>query len=276
MILAFVALISAAVIQDAGGAARAPEGPAAASSARSIEQRIADAASRGRLIHEFDRAAWVSSDALMAAVPKDQLSGVGGYVVEASEAQSLRVTYYRGSAAAAQAFFVADVRGGKVVRKELLATPISLSPDQAVLARAREVAGVRARERSYKPCTPAPFNTVVVPSRQGGPVAVYLLSAQKDAGTYPMGGNYRVIVAPDGQVLTSRPYSVSCVNLTVPKLPDGAKPVGLIVTHLLDPVPTEIHVFASYNLRMPVFVGTPDKRVWEVQGSKITLSKPNR
>ena len=274
MILAFVALISAAVIQDAGGAARAPEGPAAASSARSIEQRIADAASRGRLIHEFDRAAWVSSDALMAAGPKDQRSGVGGYVVEASEAQSLRVTYYRGSAAAAQAFFVADVRGGKVVRKELLATPISLSPDQAVLARAREVAGVRARERSYKPCTPAPFNTVVVPSRQGGPVAVYLLSAQKDAGTYPMGGNYRVIVAPDGQVLTSRPYSVSCVNLTVPKLPDGAKPVGLIVTHLLDPVPTEIHVFASYNLRMPVFVGTPDKRVWEVQGSKITLSKP--
>ncbi len=45
-----------------------------------------------------------------------------------------------------------------------------------------------------------------------------------------------------------------------------------MVTHLLDPVPTEIHVFASYNLRMPVFVATADKRVWKVQGSDITLS----
>ena len=198
--------------------------------------------------------------------------GIGGYIVEPADVQTLRVTYYRGSAAAAQAFFVADVREGKVVRKELFATSVALTANQVALARARDVAAERARERSYKPCTPLPFNTVVVPSRNGGPVAVYLLSAQQDAGTYPMGGNYRVIVAPDGTVLASRPYSVSCLSLTVPKLPAGAKPVGFMVNHLLDPVPTEIHVFASYSLRMPVFVATPDKRVWEVQGSKITLS----
>lgn len=237
MLLAIVGLISAAGIQGPGGTPPAPPAPGTVPSAPSNEQRIAEAASLGRLIYTFDRAAWVSSDALTATIPKDQLASVGGYVVEASDAQTLRVTYYRGSAAAAQAFFVADVR-----------------------------------ERSYKPCTPFPFNTVVVPSRKGGPVAVYLLSAQQDAGTYPMGGNYRVIVASDGRVLASRPYSVSCLSLTVPKLPAGAKPVGCMVTHLLDPVPTEIHVFASYNLRMPVFVATADKRVWKVQGSDITLS----
>ena len=273
MLLASVALISAVGAQERGGPPPAPPAPATVSAVPSDEQRIAETGSLGQLIYMFDRAAWVSSDALTAAIPKDQLTGVGGYVVEASDAQTLRVTYYRGSAAAAQAFFVADVRGGKVVRKELLATPLPLSPDQTVLARAREVAAQRARDRSYKPCTPFPFNTVVVPSRKGGPVAVYLLSARQDAGTYPMGGSYRVIVAPDGTVLASRPYSVSCLNLTVPKLPDGAKPVGFMVNHLLDPVPTEIHVFASYSLGMPVFVATPDKRVWEVQGRKITVSK---
>jgi hypothetical protein len=271
MFLAFVALISGTGVQGSGGTAPAP--PAGtASTAPSNEQRIAESASLGQTLYAFDRAAWISSDALTATIPKDQLGSVGGYVVEASDARTLRVTYYRGSAAAAQAFFVADVRGGKVVRKELLATPVALSADQAVLARARDVAAERARERSYQPCTQSPFNTVVVPSRKGGPVAVYLLSAQQEAGTYPMGGHYRVIVAPDGTVLASRPYSVSCLNLTVPKLPAGAKPVGFMVSHLLDPVPTEIHVFASYNLRMPVFVGTPDKRVWEVQGSNISLS----
>lgn len=272
MLLAVVASISAVGIQGSGGTPPAPPAPGPVPSAPSNEQRIVEAANLGRLIYAFDRAAWVSSDALTATIPKDQLARVGGYVVEPSDARTLRVTYYRGSAAAAQAFFVADVREGKVVRKELLATPVALSANQVVLARARDVAAERARERSYKSCTPLPFNTVVVPSRNGGPIAVYLLSAQQDAETYPMGGNYRVIVAPDGAVLASRPYSVSCLSLTVPKLRAGAKPVGFMVNHLLDPVPTEIHVFASYSLRMPVFVATPDKRVWEVQGSEIRLS----
>jgi hypothetical protein len=272
MFLAIVALMSTLGIQGPIGTPPAPPAPGTVPSNPPNEQRIDQAASLGRLIYTFDRAAWVSSDALTATIPKDQLAGIGGYIVEASDVQTLRVTYYRGSTAAAQAFFVADVREGKVVRKELLATSVALTANQVALARARDVAAERARERSYKPCTPLPFNTVVVPSRNGGPVAVYLLSAQQDAGTYPMGGNYRVIVAPDGTVLASRPYSVSCLSLTVPKLPAGAKPVGFVVNHLLDPVPTEIHVFASYSLRMPVFVATPDKRVWEVQGSKITLS----
>lgn len=272
MSIVLAALIAATAIQGPDASTSAPPSGSTTPDVLSNEQRIADAAGLGRLIHAFDRAAWVSSDALTTAVPKEQLVGLGGYVVEASDAQTLRVTYYRGAAAVAQAFFVADVRGGKVVRQELLATPIALSADQMVLARAREVAAKRAHERSYKPCTPAPFNTVVVPSRRGGPVAVYLLSAQQDAGTYPMGGNYRVIVGPDGAILASRPYSVSCLNLTVPKLPAGAKPVGFMVNHLLDPVPTEMHVLASYNLRMPLLVATPEKRVWEVKGSSITLS----
>ncbi|WP_147276219.1 hypothetical protein [Sphingomonas aracearum] len=254
--------------------ARPPAPAPSATNAPSDEQRIAQSASLGRLLYTFDRAAWVSSDALTDTVPKDRLTGIGGYVVEPSDAQTLRVTYYRGSAAAAQAFFVAEVREGKVVRKELLATPVALTAAQVRLARAREVAADRARERSYKPCTPVPFNTVVLPSRDDGPVAVYLLSAQQDAKTYPMGGNYRVIVGPDGKVLASRPYSVSCLNLTVPQLPAGAKPVGFMVNHLLDPVPTELHVLASYHLRMPVFVTTPDKRSWQVQGSSIRQAAP--
>lgn len=262
----FPALLALATVQGPGSTPPAPPAPGTMPSA---EQRIAQASSIGGLLYAFDRAAWVSSDALTAAVPRDRLGGVGGYIVEAVDLGILRVTYYRGSAADAQTFFVADVQGGKVVRQEALAQPVALTARQTVLARAREVAAQRAQERSYKPCTPLPFNTVVLPSRSGGPVAVYLLSAQQDAGTYPMGGNYRVVVASDGKMLASRPYSVGCLNMTLPKLPAGAKPVGLMVNHLLDPVPTEIHVFASYSMRMPVFVATPDRRAWKVEGASI-------
>jgi hypothetical protein len=32
----------------------------------------------------------------------------------------------------------------------------------------------------------------------------------------------------------------------------------LVVTHLLDPIPTEIHVFTALAAGLPVFVGTED------------------
>ena len=270
MVLPLVALITAPITQAPVAGSPSSLASDADPGGPSIEQRIAQSANVGRLLFAFDRAAWVSSDALTAAVSKDRLIGAGGYVVEPGDAGILRVTYYRGAAADARAFFVADVYGGKVVHQELLAQPVALTQRQSVFARAREVAADRARERAYRPCTSAPFNTVVLPSRNDGPVAVYLLTAQQDSAIYPMGGNYRVIVAPDGKVLASRPYSVGCLNTPLPKLPPGAKPVGLEVNHLLDPVPTEIHVFASYSLHMPVFVATPDRRIWQVQGDKIT------
>lgn len=238
-----------------------------------VTERVAQASSVGSLLYAFDRAAWVSSDALTAQVPQDHLKGLGGYIVEIAEAGVLRVTYYRGAAATADVLFVVDVRDGEVVRSELLTHPVRLLPAQASLARAREIAVERARERNYKPCTNAPFNTVVLPSRDNGPVAVYLLSAQKTADTWPMGGNYRVIVAPDGAVSASRPYSVGCLNVTRPHLPAGAKPVGFIVSHLLDPTPTEVHVFASFSMHSPVFVTTPDKRIWKVEGRAITIDE---
>ncbi|MCP3735115.1 DUF4329 domain-containing protein [Sphingomonas sp. RP10(2022)] len=256
--------LSAAIAQQA------PAAPPPAATAPTEAQRLAQSASLGRLVYALDRAAWVSSDALTAQVPKDQLGSVGGYVVEIVDGKTLRVTYYRGAAAEARAFFTADVRDLKVVSSERLATPVPLTPTQAMLAAARTTAAKTAVTLGYRPCTPVPFNTVVLPPRSGGPAVVYLLTAQQDARRYVMGGNYRVVVAADGTVLSTRPYDKSCRTVDLPSLPPGAKPVGFVVNHLLDPVPTEMHVFASYSLRMPVFVSTPDGRRWKVASDAIT------
>lgn len=225
----------------------------------------------GRTLYTYDRAAWVSTDALAAVVPKENLSKIGGYVIERVDPDTLRATYYRGKGAAAQAFFSADVRDGKVLRSTLLTTPIPLTAEQAALVAAREAATAAAIQANDRPCTASPFNTVVMPTRPGGPILVYLLSAQVDRAAYPAGGHFRVIVGADGKVVARRPYTRSCIDLALsPPLPKGGKPVGAFVSHLLDPVPTEIHVFLSYAMRMPLFVGTPDKRVWRVQGDQIT------
>jgi hypothetical protein len=109
-------------------------------------------------------------------------------------------------------------------------------------------------------------------------LAPMLLASPAAAQTAPvlaefLDGHFRVVIGPDGKPVNTRPYSRSCLNMTPPKLPGGAKPVGLFVTHLLDPVSTELHVFTSYAAGLPLFVGTRDGRVWSVTGSRITLSK---
>lgn len=202
-----------AILQAEGTAAPVPD--AVSANTRTLEA----IGNTGATIFAFDKAAWVSTDALMETVPKEQLTGAGGYVIEPLGGGVLRATYFRGPAISAQAFFVADVKGGKVTRHELLVQPVPLPPDQMLLARAREIAKDTAHARNYQPCTPAPFNTVVVPMRPGGPVAVYLLTAQVTTKSYMMGGNYRVVIAPDGHVTNARPFNVSCLAQTKPKLP---------------------------------------------------------
>lgn len=55
------------------------------------------------------------------------------------------------------------------------------------------------------------------------------------------------------------------------KAPGGAKQEAIVVSHLRDPVPTEIHVFTSLAIRLPVLVATtnPQPRLWPVQGDRI-------
>ena len=267
-------LMLLAVPQAQAAPPTTPTTPAAPAAPAGDARRLDQVAWLGRMLYTFDRAAWVSTDALLAKVSKDKLAGVGGYVVEPGEGEVLHVTYYMGTGDAARAFFVADVRGGKVTASTMLAAPTPLTPAQAMLARARDVAAKAAVERGYKPCTSAPFNTVVLPLGKDGPTAVYLLTPQKDAQHYPIGGHFRVVVGPDGAVLAKRPYSVSCLSVPLAKLPKGAAPVALTVNYLLEPTPSELHVFASYNLGLPLVVATSDNSVWQVAGSRITKVPP--
>ena len=52
----------------------------------------------------------------------------------------------------------------------------------------------------------------------------------------------------------------------------GRQPESLFITHLLDPLPTEIHVFMSTWTGFPVGVSTPDSdRVWMIENERIRV-----
>lgn len=121
----------------------------------------------------------------------------------------------------------------------------------------------------------ARYNAVVLPAEpaRGEVIRVYLLAATTKPGTIVAGGHFRYEYSVDGEHLESvRPFSKSCIEIPAPEADQG-KPAGFMLTHLLDPTPTEIHVFLGRLHGQPVFVGT-EAGIWAVQGREIYFIEP--
>ena len=234
-------------------------------------ERLAAIHATGATIYAYDRAAWVATDAMLAEVPRDRLAAVRGWVVT-PEGNDLVVTFQSDTGDTAKRFFQAWVRNGNVVKTQIFADPQSLSEAETMLARARDAAFADAEKRKLKSCTPARFNSVVLPPEAPGmPVRVYLLSAQVAAGSWPLGGHYLMRVDDTGKVRSSRGFMNSCLPLAKPKTAPAT--AAFFVTHLLDQTPTEIHAFTAIASAIPIIVATPDKKLWSVSRSGIVFEK---
>jgi len=234
------------------------------------EQRQLDwVQQRGRLLYEIDRAAWVTTDDLRARLPDLATAGIRGWTVERDGAAYV-VSYYAGEGEARAVLYRGRVENNRVVAGELLAARPLLTPAQRRLADARSVVARMGRA----PCTRSPFNVAVIPpAAPDGPIDVYALTAQTENGVYPFGGHFRATVAASGEILSQRAFTNSCLNMGPPPRRGGrGMPAALAVSHLLDPTPTEVHVFLSIWAGIPVFVGTGNPpRIWEVAGDRIHL-----
>jgi hypothetical protein len=224
---------------------------------------LATVAARGAEIYAFDQAAWHSTDALVARkLPEEVMHAIRGWVVEPS-GDLLTVTYYGLDGPTPFAIYVADYRDGKVVADHVpdAAGDRSLSAQAVRMAAAHDV----ALAQPFGACVDARFNTVTLPPRPGsGVIPVYLLTPMVKANVYPVGGHHEVDIGPDGKLSATRDFTRACLPM---ERPDKAG--TLYVTHLLDPHPTEIHVYLSLWSGSPIFVGTSKDVVWSVNGTRI-------
>jgi hypothetical protein len=233
------------------------------------QQAIRDAGTRGALLYAYDQAAWHGTDEMMAKLP-DARSKVGGWIVD-GPAEAPQLVFFDRDTAAPHAVFVADFRNGKLVSSRVAGPgEPALSPERRRLIAARAAATEALKAKGFQRCSAQAMNTVVLPpAAPDAPIYVYLLTPQPDMNTIPFGGHYRVAVGPDGQPGEIRPFTNSCIAMSA-RPPAGAKSAALVITHLLDPVPTEIHVFSSLVAHVPVMVATKDGRIWAVAGPRIT------
>lgn len=232
------------------------------------DQALVDrAARRGKLIYAYDQAAWHGTDDALAKAP-DLAPKIGGWVVDGPP-EATEFLFFDKDTTKPHALYVARFRDNKLVEGHLLtdAEDRSISPSRLKLIAALNAARDAARAARIGNCSDKPFNTVVLPPETpNGPTLVYFLTPQTTDDTLPFGGHYLIEVAADGTAGTPTPFAKSCIALPA-KQPNAA---ALLITHLLTPVPTEIHVFTSLSARLPLFVGTTQNQLlWSVNGTEI-------
>jgi hypothetical protein len=161
----------------------------------------------------------------------------------------------------------------RALHYEKLNPPLPLTSAENASYAARTLA-IAEFSKEEQRCSKA-YNSVVLPiQRQGDPfILVYLLAATDQPGVIVAGGHLRYEVSPDGKKIEGkRTFTNSCMVIPPPSGVNQDKIAAVTLTHLLDPTPTEIHVFMSRLYNKPFFIGTPENdRVWKVDGRSIRL-----
>lgn len=221
----------------------------------------------GQRLFRHDRAAAVATDELLKVRKFRRNRNLEGWVTEERGDQTVVTFVGRSKDGTTAAFYRVniDATGSVVGEASILKDPEPLSGFEAAAARARTL----GRAAPFQPCAQN-YNTVVLPSGSSeDDWQVYLLPGTTEHGIVPIGGTYRVAVNIVSGETHVRPYTRSCIQLQ-----NEPRAVALAITHLLDPVPTEVHVFWSMWAEKAIYLTTPPHgSMWSVQGPKISLVK---
>ena len=220
---------------------------------------LRSAESTGLSIYLHDRAAAAATD----AINHGQFKGdkrVRGWVTQEQQGQIV-VTFIDQTPAALYRVAVSSNGVAGPVTALENPTPLTSYESGAAVARAAALAS------PYRPCA-ATYNSVVLPlpSATSNSWAVYLLPGTTQNDVVPIGGSYRFTVS-GSKIISQRGFTKTCIALHT-----GPNVAGLMITHLLDPIPTEAHVFWSLWAKKPIYVATPPNgTIWDVEGNEIKL-----
>jgi len=250
-------------------AAMSAASPVAAQSSETSDliAAIRLAVDRGEMLFLYDRVAWLGTDDF-----RDHYANLmgqsGGYVVTGDETRT-ELTFF--DKAQSKAIYRATFTLGKLAKSgPPAADHAELTPLEKRTISAKEKALAAFQQANVALCAKANPNLTTIPSADpAGAIIVYLMTPQTALKIYPLGGHFSVEVGQDGSVGKVRRFTNTCIGVPLNQVPKDGKPVGFAITHLLDPTPTEIHVFTSLASKMPIYVGTKNERIWAVEGSRI-------
>jgi hypothetical protein len=206
-------------------------------------EELAAVTERGRMLYEYDQAAWHSTDAVQTADPKAvegqryiarKVNGNWTVVFGKLHEESSRfaITYEASEQATLRDF---------AVRKE----PEEREDQGFFLYAARAIeAAMKDFGKANRPC-----NVAVLPA-QAEQLYVYLYPAQTAARVYPLGGDVRYLVAADGtKLLEKRQMHKTIIEVA---LRPGKKTASGFHTHVLSDLVEDSDVFHVLTQEPPV------------------------
>lgn len=221
---------------------------------------LADVTARGQALYEYDQAAWHGSDAVLGLHPpkdwhpryiahhsEDGWNLVFGVI---NEQRDRFIILYE----ATQGSNLQDFTAKK------LDPPREDSGFYLAAAKGIDTAlhDFRGQNR--------PYNVAVLPATSNQ-LYVYVYPAQTKSDVYPLGGDVRYLIAPDGSsIVETRQLHKSIIELPPSSLPAGTRPAGGVHTHVLSDVPEDTDVFYVLARRppQPEFIGTSKNRIYEI------------
>lgn len=237
---------------------------------RAQTEQLAAAVRRGQQLTAIARAGIIATQDMLSRVSDPEGAGIAGWIAE-PEGNTTEVIFYAhgGEGGGPVAAYRASIMGPRVVSREIFgaADRPALNPIEARMARARDATD----GLDHQACGDQPFNVFVIPpSSASAPVDVYQISPATRRGLFPLGGHFRSTVAADGAIADQRGFTNNCVDLEAPPVAEGQQAPPIAVTHLLDPLPTEIHVFLAQWTGRPLLVVAGDpQRIFLVTGDRI-------
>jgi hypothetical protein len=219
-----------------------------------------DVTARGRALYEYDQAAWHATDAVQATHPPTQ--SIGRYIARKSDTGWTVAFGHMNDRH--NKFLVAFEATQGVTLQEF--TVKKLDPPQEdsffYLAAANAIDTALHDFQGEK----RPYNVAVLPAPPNQ-LYVYVMPAQTKAGIYPLGGDVRYLITPDGgTIVDKRQLHKAIIEIPPSSIPKGTTPAGGVHNHVLSDVPEDTDVFHVLTRQpsQPEFIGTRNKKLYEI------------
>lgn len=214
------------------------------------EAGLMEITERGRMLAEYDAAAWHSTDAVMALKPEG--GKLGRYVARKVDAKWV-VVYGRLNEARDKFLIAYEAKTAETPEQFNVKKYDPPQEDSGFyLSAARAIESALSVFAGQK----RPYNAAVLPARSDL-LYVYVYPATREADVYLFGGDVRYLVSADGStILETRQLHKSIIEFRDPfksgQAKEGDKPEMGYHNHLLDDVPEDTDVFYVMTRKLSV------------------------
>jgi hypothetical protein len=196
---------------------------------------LAQITDRGKLLAEYDIAAWHATDAVMELKPTE--GSVARYIAR-KVGNEWVVAFGRFNEKHDKFLIAFEATQGKSVKEFSVKKFETPKEDSAFF-----LSAAKAIETSIADFKGAarPYNVAVIPA-SSDQIYVYIMPAQTQTGIFPLGGDARYLISNDGsKIIEKRQLHISIIEFKMP--PNLEKPDGSYHTAVLDDIPEDTDVF---------------------------------